>query len=507
MIFVNVIQYFTLILSGFLQAIPWLNDEWGFVSLFSLIPLLQYFHKKIVTGHSLLPTLIVVYLTLLCWCAASVWWIACSTLWGLLIAILFYPLLLLLPFLVFRYFICKTTKTIAFFLFITTWIGLEWMFLNIDIAWPWMILGNAFARSSDMVQWYEYTGVLGGSLWILLSNVLWSQVLFAPNKKYLHFIIAVLVSVSPAIFSIMMHRDKAEPEKRSFRCLIVQPNIDSYSEKFSEMSADHQITKMLSLASDSIDTSIDFVVLPETALSSSVDETRFANDTLIKILQSFCRQYSVTLVTGAQTHKSSNGCKFYYNSALVLDGRTVGVYHKSKLLPGVETMPLIEWFPWMKRLLFDFGGDLQVFTPQKKQTVFRKSGLKFSTAVCYENEYGAWMSGFAKNGAGIIFLLTNDGWWGDTPGYKQHIAFSKLRAIETGCPIVRCANTGVSALIDKNGTVEKYIPYGKGMVLKVNVTPSQNQTVYTLWGDYIGIIALLVMIIISGRIWFLNLRK
>ncbi len=88
-----------------------------------------------------------------------------------------------------------------------------------------------------------------------------------------------------------------------------------------------------------------------------------------------------------------------------------------------------------------------------------KGGYKIAPSICYESIYGEFMSKYVRNGANLICIITNDGWWKKTPGHKQHMNYARLRAIETGTWVARSANTGISCFIDPYGTVINPQPY------------------------------------------------
>src|SRR5690606_14515315 len=126
--------------------------------------------------------------------------------------------------------------------------------------------------------------------------------------------------------------------------------------------------------------------------------------------------------------------RFYeaYNTAALLDSSGIrNTYHKSKLVPGVETLPsflrfMDEWFE-------QFGGTTGGYAKQEERTVLedKPGGFAIAPAICYESIYGDFMTGFFRNNANLLVIITNDGWWGNTAGHKQHLAYARLRAIET----------------------------------------------------------------------------
>jgi apolipoprotein N-acyltransferase len=109
--------------------------------------------------------------------------------------------------------------------------------------------------------------------------------------------------------------------------------------------------------------------------------------------------------------------------------------------------------------------------------------------ICYESIFGEYVSSFVKNGANTIFILTNDGWWGNTPGYRHHKLYASLRAIENRRNVVRCTNTGTSCIIDKKGNIQGETPWWQPATVTYKIDSSQQLTFYTQYGDYIGKIA------------------
>ena len=117
--------------------------------------------------------------------------------------------------------------------------------------------------------------------------------------------------------------------------------------------------------------------------------------------------------------------------------------------------------------------------------------------ICYESVYPEWCRGYVTEGATLIAVITNDGWWGDTPGYRQHFSYSRLRAIELRRDIARCANTGISAFIDQRGDVveqsEWWVPY----VMHRHVNLSSRQTFFASHGDIVGRLCTFVFVLMG----------
>jgi apolipoprotein N-acyltransferase len=179
-----------------------------------------------------------------------------------------------------------------------------------------------------------------------------------------------------------------------------------------------------------------------------------------------------------------------YNAAAILDtGGLVQSYHKSRLVPGVETLPFFLRF--LAPLFDKFGGTTGGYTGQddRNPLTTTNSTYKITPAVCYESIYGEFLSEFSRNGADLITIITNDGWWGNTPGHLQHRDYARLRAIETGHWIVRSANTGISCVIDPHGRITQSLPWDTAGVIKTSVPPTSDLTFYSRYGDCLSKLA------------------
>ena len=110
--------------------------------------------------------------------------------------------------------------------------------------------------------------------------------------------------------------------------------------------------------------------------------------------------------------------------------------------------------------------------------------------ICYESIYGAYVSQYVRNGAQFLCVITNDGWWGDTPGYRQHFSYARLRAVENRRSIARSANTGISGFIDPRGDVMQSLGWDKRGALHADIPLNDRTTFYTRHGDYICSLAI-----------------
>jgi apolipoprotein N-acyltransferase len=268
---------------------------------------------------------------------------------------------------------------------------------------------------------------------------------------------------------------------------------------------------MLALASEKADSLTDFAVFPESAIQEYIFEDRIERSPSIARIRAFNRSYArMNVITGISSRKIfmpgeplspsarqfKDTAQYYdsYNTALyIAHDSTLQKYHKSKLTPGVELMPYLDVLPFLKKFAIDLGGTTGSLGVNPDQTPFIvRKNLKVAPCICYESVYGEFMNRFIQNGANIIFVITNDGWWGNTAGHRQHFLFSVLRAIETRRSVARSANTGTSAFINQRGDVSQATAYWEPAVIRQDINTNDRLTFYVCYGDYIARISLLL---------------
>jgi apolipoprotein N-acyltransferase len=194
----------------------------------------------------------------------------------------------------------------------------------------------------------------------------------------------------------------------------------------------------------------------------------------------------------ARNLKQSNLYFDSHNSALQIDtSKRIQIYHKSKLVVGVEKVPYPNMLKFLEKPLEKLGGSFASHATQDFREVFESTDKKnrIAPVICYESDYGEFVTGYIKNGANLIFIITNDGWWGNTPGYRQHFSYARLRAIETRRDIARSANTGISSIINQRGDAIKSLNWGIKGALSGELNSNSDLTFYVRHGDYLGRLA------------------
>lgn len=497
---------FLCFLSALLLSCGWVDGCNGLFLLIAFVPLLLAEYLLFNKYQSVRISLVFAAITFLVWNIITTWWIAYATFLGAIAAIFTNTLLMVLVFSLFGFTKKLLGNTIGYIAFIAYWIGFEHIFLNAEISWPWLVLGNGFAACSHWVQWYQYTGCLGGSLWALLSNVLVVNVIlhyinYPQQNRIIITFSGLMVITIPLLISIYIYNNYSE-KNAPVKVMILQPNIDPYTQKFGSLTNAQQLNKVLKLACfANADTSIDYFIAPETAIDDSIKEEKIDTNKSVKTIHEFLYKYpNAHFLIGAVTYKIIKpcSCKFFYNSCThantynsalqISTGTHAQIYHKSKLVVGVEKTPFQKYFKNIKWLTFNFIGRATNYATQANRTVFtsKHGNISIAPVICYESVYGQYVTEYVKPKADMFFIITNDGWWRNSDGLKQHCNLAKLRAIETRRSISRCANTGRSAIINQRGDVLQITPINKQTYLIGNLNKNNTLTFYAKHGDYIA---------------------
>ena len=501
------------ILSGLLLGFSWPVNGIVFLIFIAFVPLLTIENK--LRHKSIKKIFTYSFLSFFIWNTITCWWIIYSTVFGMIFAILLYSLLMALVFSSYSLISKKIGNKLGYIYFISSWIVFEKFNLTWDFSWPSLVLGNVFSESHYLIQWFEYTGSFGGTLWVLIVNLLfykaYSNYILKKNNYLKTFSISLLNISIPIIISLIIYNTQTKSDN-SINISIIQPNVDPYNEKYGKTNF-NILKEFKQITSNSVFNN-KIIFTPETYFSESpgYSMTDFFETPFYKDLNSYLNSKNSQLISGIQFYKiynskltktnSSNYIKDsvwldIYNSSFI-NSTQKQVYHKSKLVVGVENLPYKQILePILGNLLLDFGGTIMSRATQTNRTVFTtNNNNKIAPIICYESMYGEYINEYVRNGAQFLAIITNDGWWNNSPGHKQLLSYSKIRAIESRRDIARCANTGISAVINKRGDVLETIGYNESGVINSSINLSNQITFYVKYGDYIYRIALFFFLII-----------
>ena len=463
---------------------------------------------------------LVSYFGFLLWNLMTTWWIYNSSAFGALFAFLFNSSFYALLFSLYRWSHIRLKKLNSSIFLVGLWISFEKFHLNWDFSWPWLNLGNAFSDHIYWIQWYEFTGVFGGSLWVLLINFgflkiyqfyLKEREIKTAIKKSIPLLLGIGI---PIAFSLILFIKQKEPTKK-VEVIVLQPNIDPYNEKY-QFSNISLLDRVELLTKGKLTQNTDYLLTPESYFDEGlgIDLKGYEYTPFRREIDSFLTKYpKLTFLNGIQSYRyypnlknppssSSNkipsGWIDLYNSAIQFESSSVDqIYHKSKLVVGVEYMPyksLLE--PIIGPFLLDLGGTIASRGTQQNRSVFvNNNGVKTAPIICYESIYGEFVTEYNRKGAQFLSIITNDAWWGNTQGHKQLLSYARLRAIENRREVARSANTGISAFINSKGEIVQKLQYDEEGSLRAMVGVSDKITFYTTYGDYIARICFFLLIL------------
>lgn len=503
-------RYALSILSGLLMVIsfPYTGSLYPLVFI-AWCPLLLVEQSIFQEKYRSRKVLLHAYITFLIYNIGTTYWIYYS-IGGEVGAVLAYILngfIMALVFMLFHWTKKNLGQKVGYISLIFFWIGFEYIHFNWELSWPWLNIGNTFSIAPQIIQWYSYTGILGGALWILIVNLVFfrmiSNLWFKKEtiRKQIRLMATfVALIVIPSALSYWSYTSYEEPIN-PIEVVVTQPNVDPYNEKFST-GVKEQLDKIITSAEALITENTAVVLAPETAIPRSFDEEEYDQDPAFNYLQNHVNNWGKTvLFTGASTYKVFNhktrytmkpipgANQFYesYNTSVLMSQNRPPLFiHKSKLVLGVEKLPFSYWMPFLEKLSIQNGGTSGTLGSETEPRVFQSNNFTFAPVICYESIYGDWIARQCRKGAEVIFIITNDGWWKDSPGYKQTASFARLRAIETRRYVARSANTGISSIINERGDVIKATEYWVQDAFRATVQLNDKPTFYITYGDLIG---------------------
>ena len=536
------------LMSSALLSVPFLVPGTGWLSLIAFVPLL--WAEDIATGDGMKGFCWWHYLCFVLWNAATTFWVCNATLGGGIFAILANAFQMSLVFGLFRWSRKWLSGSLPYIFLAFAWIAWErWYLTDAQISWPWLVLGNAFARTTGWIQWYEYTGTLGGSLLVWAANLSVFGILeslaggrwmtFNRKAKSAALLGTLALFVAPPVVSWFL---KPEPRDGTLDVVIAQPNIDPYN-KFGGMTQGEQNELLIGQFADIPDSVPVLLVAPETFTADVVTNDLSSSPSVQRFTSFLAEHPNANLLVGASSRtylkralrpsytarRAGDGIWMEtHNSALMLDAYSFPeIFHKSKLVVAVEMTPYPAVFckidDWLGGVMGRNIGQKMVGPLQFNEYAYASGGqvtavsdsdpsisadslaadevvvretIPVGCAVCYESVYGEYCTGYVRQGARLLTVITNDAWWGDTPGYKQHLSYSCLRAIETRRWIARSANTGISAIIDPSGKIVSHTSWWQPEVLRGKVGLSDEQTFFVLHGDFIGRLSTLMAALI-----------
>lgn len=367
------------------------------------------------------------------------------------------------------------------------WVGWEYLRTLTELNFPWGDLGYTQVYYLPLIQPAELFGVYGVSLMVYTVNViLYAAVFLTRPRRRLKIGLIMSAVALPLLFYLYgLFRLPAEESPGGYRVAIAQGNIGP-DVKWEKEGVEFSYSTYLELTKQAADSGAQLVIWPETAMPFYLLHDADKLFSLRRLL-SFLK---VDLLTGVpQYEKAGENEYIYFNSAALLSPSidTVQLYSKIKLVPVSERIPFSGRFKKLK----DIHLGQADFSSGREMVVFQNRDYEFATVICFESAFPGYCAEFCRRGANFLIVITNDMWFGPSSLPYQHAQMSVFRAVENRVPVLRCANTGVSMIIDSYGRIQAETGTFEKELICGTIAPVKSTSFYNRHGDWLPGLCLL----------------
>ena len=472
--------------------------SWYNVSLFILISWIPLF-KILNSDLSKVKIIASTFLLFVTYnLVVTYWLVEWDTLKG--ISVLALNSLLMESAVVLSLFLNKHKSALRNLTFIITWLAFEYIHHIWAFTWPWLTLGNTFSIQPIFVQWYQFTGVLGGSFWVLISNLSFYEQI----KKGKFKITSALIVLVPIALSITMYFGDDIVSKRT-NCIRVGVMLTNFS-------SDEYVSDSIKLALVNEEIlkkdpkNLKYMLFPETFFKENIWADGFAFSKLYKELQSLSKATHTKIMSGYflnreeedGIYQQGNGLfKFnQYNSVIQID-TSISIPIKLKKV----FIPIQEYTPSYLQI-FDIHGYTNFKLLSGNKDYFKDEGQKIFMSICYESVNGIFFSDRWTD-ENLIFMIASEAFLrGNSIAMQQYQNICRLRAIEFSKFLFKSSNAGISSVIDERGEVVNFKRASKSVELLSYVGHTNNvKTFYSTWGWLtnklpVFVLAILILFII-----------
>lgn len=421
-----------------------------------------------------------------------------------------HPFFLMLPWLVLAGLRSRLTISSLVVLtpFVTT--AFEWLHGQTDLSYPWLSLGYTLV-DLPLAQVADVVGVYGLTFLIMAVNALvfWALYQRSSGRRIAAPLVSILLFCACwTVWGFARKSDWALARPlSSLQVTIVQPNINPW-DKWSAPSEQLMIHRQISDSVRASGKRSDLVVWSETAIPYVIRNYRYLGDWLG--LRSWIDTSGYSLLTGfadmmvypngtapasARSLAIDPSVKYdHFNAAMLLNAseRNVSVHRKTMLTPFAERLPFADQLSFAMKWV-EWGVGISAWGKGRERTalpVLRRGDTvaHIGSIICIESIYPDVARDMVNNGADVLAIITNDAWYNGTWGPRQHYDIARMRAIEMRRSIIRCANSGVSGVIDASGNSSLELPELRRMAVVGKVSTFQTMTFYARQGDWLAII-------------------
>lgn len=510
------------------MAVSALPSQIWYLNFFAFIPLLLAAEKILPSKRPLIIFSVQLFITLSVFYLWVGRWILQTANMGFLLG-----LLIIVPFvvLVSPYILLKKRgNKCAFVYFVAAWIAAEMIQSYFQLGSPFFNLGHSIGKIPQLIQWYEYTGAAGGTLWVLAVNLslysLGKTVLNKEKRWKQNGIVLLGILMIPVVISVLIYRNYEERGIPN-EVLVVHPSTDNRDIKY-RINIYELLDIYLEIFLPHLTENTEYVVLPETAITNAGWIADYNRNLVFQHFREKTKDFpDVKLITGAITyesipnvdkiknHKKLPGIRYSekyktwyytYNAALQIGHKqATQIRVKEGLVPYQEYIP----YPLITPRLSPVGIDFQFSPREPNPKIFTAdNNRKTAVLICYELVFGYKFAGAARKGAEAFFVMLNEGWYTQAQQVPaQFLQLSVVRAIENRRSIAHSSNMGISAIISQRGEVLARTQSKKGdlLISRINMNPSS--TLASAMGNLPGLTAMSIILVLLFIEFKQNLLK
>jgi apolipoprotein N-acyltransferase len=361
------------------------------------------------------------------------------------------------------------------------WVAFDFIRSFLFSGFAWGMLGHSQFRTLPLIQIADLAGVYGITLLIVLANIVLHRALRAVSGAGVPYpvksaVILLLLLISTLFYGFSRLNEPLDSRSKPLRVALIQGNIPQdvkWSPEFRQRTVDIYDR----LSREAARGGVDLIVWPESAVPFFFQDEPLQAERI----RGLAKDLNTWLLFGSPAHELRSGRSTFLNSAFLLSptGETVGRADKLHLVPLGEYIPLGKYLTFINKLVVGIGD----FSPGERAVILDAGGTKLGVQVCYEVIFPELARRYVNAGARVLVAITNDAWFGRSSAPYQHLAISTFRAIETRTPLIRAANTGVTAIVDQNGHIRTMTPLFVEAYRTGEVQPGSGRSLYLIIGD------------------------
>lgn len=384
------------------------------------------------------------------------------------------------------------------------WVALEYLRAHLLSGFPWASLGYTQYRTLPLIQIADITGVYGVSFLIILVNIflfqLWRWVRGKNGATYPF--LATTATVSLLLLALfygfisLNHEDAG----KEIKVALAQGNIPQ-DVKWNPSFQEETVAIYERLSRQTSGTGTQLVVWPESSLPFFYQQELAYS----RRISSLALELNSHLIVSSPALEYDAGKERLLNSAFLIssDGTTLGRSDKVHLVPFGEYVPLATFLPFVNKMVQGIGD----FSPGKSITPLAAPFGKLGLLICFEGIFPEISREYVRNGAGLLVNITNDAWFGDSSAPYQHLSMTVFRAVENRVPLIRSANTGITAVIDSRGHIQGMTRLFHEALLTGTVRLGFERSIYTRYGDIFAWGCCIFILAVTGRVTLRRINR